>query len=271
LERLSIIIPAKNEPYLEKTIQGLLDNATGEIEIIVVLDGYMPSDTVVSKRVHYLYYKDSIGMREAINAGMDETKGKYVMKIDAHCLIAKGFDTQLIKDHQANWVQIPRRYNLDVKKWERGEKIVDYQHFIFPLKYSPPSLHGFKNDGSDLLIDESMTFQGSCWFMTKEWWDKMHFLKDERYGTLPAQEATYIGNTTWMNGGRVVVNKNTWYAHWHKDTARGYYLSRGLQRQCYEFSYNHWVNEKKEGFIKLIEKFWPVQGWPKEWKSKLWK
>ena len=38
--RLSIIIPARNEVYLNRTIKDLQDKATGDIEIIVVLDGY---------------------------------------------------------------------------------------------------------------------------------------------------------------------------------------------------------------------------------------
>jgi len=272
---LSIIIPSKNEKYLEKTVQGLLNNCTGEIEIIVVLDGYNPPER--NPKVKYIHFEKSIGMREAINAGVEASRGEYIMKLDAHCIISGGLDEQLIKDHEENWVQIPRRYSLDVNNWQREEKVVDYEHFIFPLKYNPPSLHGFRSperaaERKDIMIDDTMTFQGSCYFMTRAYWDKMNFLKDERYGTLPAQEATYVGNTVWLSGGRVVVNKNGWYAHWFKgkENGRGYFMDRGLQRDCYAFSYNYWVNEKKERFIKFIEAFWPVPGWPDKWKDLLW-
>ena len=41
-ERLSVIIPAREEVYLERTIRNVLDNARGDIEIFIVLDGYVP-------------------------------------------------------------------------------------------------------------------------------------------------------------------------------------------------------------------------------------
>lgn len=272
---LSIVIPSKNEPYLEKTIQGLLDNAMGEIEIIVALDGYNPPER--NPRVKYIHHEKGVGMREAINSCVAESKGEYLMKIDAHCIVAKGFDQRLINDHQPDWIQIPRRYSLDVEKWERGDKVVDYEHWIYPLKYSPPSLHGFRSlerqeQRKDIMVDETMTFQGSCYFITRKYWDELNLLKDERYGTLPAQEATYIGNTVWKAGGKVMVNKNTWYAHWFKgkDHGRGYFMDRGLQRDCYAFSYNHWLNDNKEEFIKIVERFMPIPDWPSNWREKLW-
>lgn len=266
---LSIVIPTKNEKYLDNTIKDILAKARGEIEVIVVLDGYNPTRL---DGVKYIYHETSVGMREAINSGMAEAKGEYIMKIDAHCIVDEGFDLKLIEVHQPNWVQIPRRYKLDGEKWQRKDEYVDYEHFVFPLKYHPPSLHGFKSPErqearKDVMLDDTMTFQGSCYFMTRAYWEEMKFLKDERYGTLPAQEATYIGNSVWLSGGRVVVNKNTWYAHYHKtkEEGRGYHMSIDKQRQCYAFSYNHWVNDNREGFKKLVEKF--NLNWDKLWKQ----
>jgi len=40
---LSIIIPARNEPFLSNTIKELFSKAKGKIEIIVNLDGYWPT------------------------------------------------------------------------------------------------------------------------------------------------------------------------------------------------------------------------------------
>lgn len=273
---LSIIIPSKNEKYLERTIADLLDKARGDIEIIVVLDGYNPPERNTDPRVTYIHHETSVGMREGINSGVAASKGEYLMKIDAHCIVAEGFDIQLIKDHQPDWVQVPRRHKLDEANWCRKTECVDYEHFVYPTKYDPPSLHGFRSENrqkerADIPIDEMLTFQGSCYFITRAYWDKLGLLKDERYGTLPAQEATYIGNTVWTSGGKVMTNKNTWYAHWFKgkENGRGYFMDRGLQRDCYAFSYNYWVNERKEDFIKLIERFEPIQGWPSTWREKL--
>ena len=39
---LSVIIPSRNEVFLQQTIDDVLRNAVGEIEVIAVLDGYWP-------------------------------------------------------------------------------------------------------------------------------------------------------------------------------------------------------------------------------------
>ena len=39
---ISIIIPAHREPYLQKTIDSLLEGAVGDVEILPVLDGWNP-------------------------------------------------------------------------------------------------------------------------------------------------------------------------------------------------------------------------------------
>ena len=38
-DKVSVIIPARNERFLAATVRGLLDNAVGDVEIIVMLDG----------------------------------------------------------------------------------------------------------------------------------------------------------------------------------------------------------------------------------------
>lgn len=278
---VSIIIPSKNEQYLEKTIRSVLENATGEIEVLPVLDGYEPpaEEIVNDPRVRYLRV-NSIGMRAAISTAAAAAKGEYLMKLDAHCLVAKGFDEALKADCQENWVVIPRRYRLDPDNWciEQGKEPVDYEHFIYPRKYRPVSLHGYRWDErakarKDLLIDDTLTFQGSCWFMPKNHFMRNGFLQIKGYNGLPQQEAEEIGLTTWIGGGRVVTNKKTWYAHLFKGKrfGRGYFLSLQQTRDCYAYSYNHWVNENKEGFIKVIDHFWPIPGWPNDWKDRLWR
>lgn len=46
-------------------------------------------------------------------------------------------------------------------------------------------------------------------------------------------------------------------------------MSKKSTRECNAFSYNLWVNKNKDFFIKHIEKFWPVPGWPDNWKEVL--
>src|SRR3989337_2508804 len=96
----SIIIPARNEIFLYKTIQDILAKARGPIEVIPVLDGYWcPADELISdKRVTYLQFGTSHGMREAINAAARKATGEYLLKCDAHVMFEEGFDVKLVAD-----------------------------------------------------------------------------------------------------------------------------------------------------------------------------
>jgi len=280
---LSIAIPSRNEIFLKRTIEDVLEKATGEIEIFPILDGYnIPEEEVVNdKRVKYIHFKTGLGKRQGINAMVAVCQGEYVMSLDAHCMMAKGFDEQLIKDHRPNWVQVPRRNRLDAENWCLQEQCddrppIDYEYIMFPGKFTPRGLHGFKWDAKtrekeDIMLDETMTMQASCWFMTKKWFIERGFMdyKYQKWG----QEAEEICMETWKNGGEVKTNKNTYYAHLHKGKKYGrmYFLSKDMTRKSYEYAYNKWVIEEKEFFIKFIEKFMPIPGWPENWKEILYK
>ena len=299
---LSIAIPSRNEKFLKQTILDVLKNATGDIEIFPILDGYeIPKEEIVEdSRVHYLSIPlgdKKCHKRQGINMMVEICKGEYVMSLDAHCMVAKGFDERLAKDHGGdNWVQIPRRHRLDAENWSiqtqvDGRPPIDYEYVMFPLNYHPtsgspsrpkepkkeyyPAIHGFKWDKRTLErlnipIDETMTFQGSCWFMTKNHFKKINLMQIEGYSGW-GQEAEEIGFKTWRAGGKVVTNKNTWYAHLHKGSKYGrmYRMPKESTTDCNKYSYNYWINENKVFFIKFIEKFWPVPNWPADWKELL--
>jgi glycosyltransferase involved in cell wall biosynthesis len=196
---VSIIIASMREEYLDKTIEDLRTKARGEIEIIVIQDK---------------------PMRTAINEGVIQAKGKYILKTDAHCMFDEGFDIKLVEVHQPNWVQTPRRKRLDADKWELtqiDQPDIDYM-FIYRGK-------GFKDHDKNRdeklkkkLIDDVQIFQGSCWFMEKVYFQHLGLLDDINFGGM-GSEALEICLKTRADGGRVIVNKTTWYAHYHKTKA----------------------------------------------------
>ena len=283
---LSIAIPSRNEIFLKKTIEDVLRKATGDIEVFPILDGYdLPDDEIVKdSRVKYIRIPNNGQMqkRHGINTAVSIAKGEYIMSLDAHCMMAEGFDEQLVKDHQDNWVQLPRRDRLNAEDWclqhQPNKPSIDYEYFMWQgLDKSAPSLHGFRWDArtierEHILIDDTLTFQGSCWFMTKEWFNKMGFMQIEGYSGW-GQEAEEIGLKTRLHGGRLITNKNTWYAHLHKGKKYGrmYFMSRQANFRCYAYSSGMWLGKHREFFIELIDKFSPVPNFPKNWKDILWK
>ena len=125
-----------------------------------------------------------------------------------------------------------------------------------------------------------MSTQGSLYFTTRKWWFEMIGPLDSTiYGPF-AQEAQEICNKVWLGGGRCIVNKKTWYAHLHKNKGKNYDFSNAQYAKFYEDKefgrkncIDYWINnrwtERKHDFAWLIEKFWPVPGWPDNWQEQL--
>ncbi len=291
---LSIIIPSRSPQFLQNTVDDLLKKAKGEIEVIIILDGIwpdpLPKDDPRVRIIHQGTVRENPGMRAGINAGMAIARGDYMMKIDEHCMVDEGYDVKLAADCEDNWVVIPRRYRLDPIEWkiiEDGRPPIDYMSLDYP--YQRPrdktcGLHGAewkRRDRADILIDDTMSMQGSCYFMSRKHWDWLGGLDDRYYGPF-TQEAQEISNKTWLGGGRVVVNKKTWYAHMHKGSkwGKGYGFSNDQYTQHMKgtekgrlFCIDYWLNnkwpERIHDFEWLLEKFWPVPSWPENWKEQI--
>jgi glycosyltransferase involved in cell wall biosynthesis len=290
MAKLSVIIPARNEIYLQKTIDEVLNKATGEVEVIVVLDGYWPVPPLKEDPRLIVVHRESKGMRASINAGVAVSRGEFIMKLDAHCIVAEGFDETLKADCDKDWLVIPRRYSLETVDEPWGLRLhrpfVDYEYLTWPwdkniVKFG---LVGRVWDARianriNLLLDENMTFQGSCWFIPKEFFlRRIGSLSDEGYGGFVA-EAQELGFKVWLGGGKVITNKKTWYAHlWkgqgYRDNYRFMYgitytrISNKEWKAGNRYNVFYWMQNKWEfrihDFEWLIDKFSPVPTWPKD-------
>jgi len=222
---LSIVIPDYKDPLLEKTINSLLENSElgDELEIIAVMDGcWLTFPPIQDKRVKYIHLGKNRGMRETINAGISIAKGEFLMRTDEHCLFAKGFDKAMTDACQSNWIMTARRYFLDPIKWERmGISPVDYEKLaLTDEKFEGQRWNSRTRERKDIMIDETMAMQGSCWVMPHKWWDDViGELQTEGYGPL-YQDSHEMVFKTWKAGGKLMLNKNTWFAHRHRSFAR---------------------------------------------------
>jgi len=295
---LTVVIPSRSDQYLQKTVDDLFAKASKRVEVIVVYDGRWANpilrDNPNLVQVHQGEVHNNPGMRAAINAGMKLARGKYVMKIDEQCMVDHGYDAKLMADCEDDWVVIPRRWRLEPETWtltrdSEGDKRppVDYMQVDYP--YQRPydktcGLHGGEwrqryYDRADILIDDTPTMQGSCYFMTKDYWFKLfHPLDDINYGTF-TQEAQEISMKAWFSGGKVKVNKNTWYAHWHKGSkGKGYGFSNEQYKRHLEgtergrlYCIDYWMNTKdfKHDFVWFVnEKFPDMEGW-ENWQERI--
>ena len=274
---LSIIIPARTEKYLNNTIRDVLAKATGEIEIFPVLDGYgdYPYEPIKDDRVKYITFplpkNHERRKRQAINAAVSISNGEYICWMDAHCVVAPGFDVILTEHCNDDWVLVPRMYSVDIEKWDRKGEPEDYRYWKWSSVKSGKKFSQWRwlkrgEDRKDIMVDDILCAQGSFFFMTRKWFDWCGFMNTEGYMGW-GEEGEEVCLTTLLNGGRVLVDKGTWYAHLRKDQMGKRMYKFVSAEPSYKYSYNYWVNKHKKFFTKTINRFMPIPKFPPNWKD----
>lgn len=292
---VTVVIPARNERYLVETIDDLYAKRAGQIETIIILDGWTPPFEIPEHPGLKVVKNATVhGMRPSINHAAEIAKGKYLMKIDAHCSIGEGWDRILAADCDDNWVVVPRRFWLDPVRWDYvvdkngNVGYVDFEAYLWPFiqTYKPRLTCRPYPERADELeheqISEDMGFQGSLWFMTLEHYRKrLNGLDSHGYGTF-AEEPQEIGLKTQLGPwqGAVMRNKNTWYAHWAKpsehwktDPEIAGRVTDEEREAGYRYSFDYWWfnrwSERVHDFQWLVDKFWPLRRWPENWREQV--
>jgi glycosyltransferase involved in cell wall biosynthesis len=297
---LSIIIPSRNEQFLARTVQDILENIEADTEITVVLDGQWADPPVPQhERVNVIYIPETIGQRAAANIACKLSKAKFVMKVDAHCLFDKGFDRKMIAEMKEDWTAVPIMKNLHAFDWVCPNGHRRYQspsgickqcgqptkkEIIWKAKPntrnysycfdSQPHFQYFKEfnrrpEGQG-DITETMSLQGSCFMLTREKWWELNIC-DESLGNW-GNQGIEVAVKTWLSGGKVMVIHNTWYAHMFRtqggDFGFPYKLSGNEVQQTKnnvrDLLFTGKWDKAKYPISWLIRKFMPVADWNEE-------
>ena len=286
---LSIIIPARNEMFLARTVEDILAHIEGKTEIIVILDGAWADPGIPqNEHVTVVYHNQSIGQRAACNEAVKLSNSKYIMKVDAHCSFDQGFDVKMISEMQDDWTMVPIMKNLHAFDWVCKNGHRRYQgpsgpctdcgepterDILWIAKSSPNStsycfdktLHfqyfGEYKKKQEGDIVETMGLQGSCFMLTREKYWELDIC-DEAHGSW-GQQGVEVACKTWLSGGRVVCNKKTWYAHMFRTQGGDFgfpYPNPGIEK-ARQYSKELWLNDKwdkaKYPLSWLVEKFNP--------------
>lgn len=295
--KLSILIPSRNEMFLARTIQDILENSTDETEVIAVLDGQWADPGVDDNdRVKLVYLPESIGQRAATNLACKLSSAKYVMKCDAHCAFDKGFDTKMLQAFEEvgdDVTMVPIMRNLHAFDWVCPDGHRRYQgpsgpckdcgkpterDVVWIAKTSPQSTaYRFdatmhfqyhneykKHQHGDLV--ETASLQGSCFMLTREKYWELNIC-DEELGSW-GQQGVEVAMKTWLSGGRVLCNKRTWYAHMFRTQGGDFgfpypntaNMDKLRQKTKDLFAGNKWPLAKKT-FEWYLDKFKPLPGW----------
>lgn len=314
---LSVLIPARNEMFLKNTVEDILKNSEADTEVVVVLDGSWADPQLRQhERVNIIYVNKAIGQRAATNLACRLAKGKYVMKMDAHCSFDKGFDKKMVNmfaEVGDNVTMLPIMRNLwafDWKCYDCGWKCYQAngkdgmrcgdcnssnmrRKMVWKGKSNPQStsycfnseprfmyFEDYKHrpeyieDKETKRVTETMSIQGSCFMLTREKYWELNIC-DESFGSW-GNQGIEVACKTWLTGGRVLVNHNTWYAHLFRTndnlkfpwpvSGRDQLKTKAKVRKAI---WEGKINGQIHPVSWLVEKFWPVKGWTDEDLKKL--
>lgn len=267
---LSVLIAARQEKYLQKTIDSVLAASERDTEIIVVLDGNWPEEPIPNNpRVVIMFHPESRGQRQSINEAARVAQGRFVMKLDAHCAVDQGFDRKLIEPYENGELSeadttVPRMYNLDVETWQpKLHKRTDYMYLTLNDKGELRAEYYRRQPDTALELDETMACMGPGWLLSKDrFWQQGGC--DEEHGSWGAQSVE-VACKAWLSGGRLMVNKRTWFSHWFRgDVGFPYPISGRAIAHARQYSKSLWLGDKwplaTRKFSWLVEKFDPP-GW----------
>jgi glycosyltransferase involved in cell wall biosynthesis len=261
----------------------------------------------VDPRLTVIHHSKSIGQRAACNEGVRASSAKFIVKLDAHCAIDKDFDIKMMEACNYETTLIPVQYNLHAFSWRcKRCKHESYQgpkpakcvkcgsRYLKILPVWQP--RGWKERGgawegrpktTSWRFDSTLHFQywgelaqrfppdqrltptlsclGACWMLHRDRYWELEGM-DEKHGSW-GQQGTELACKTWLSGGQMLVNHDTWFAHLFR-TQQGFgfpYPNPGADTARAR-SREIWLNDQwpkaKYPLSWLIDKFAPVPDWP---------
>lgn len=294
---LSVLIAARNEIWLKDTIEDVLAHARADTEVICVLDGAWPDPAIPDHpRVRLVYRPEAIGQRAAINYAARLSTGRYVMKLDAHCSVAEGFDVTLMADCDRDWTVIPQMRNLHafnrrcrscghemyqgpmtrvscekcqavdgfdlVRVWQprNGTRTecwrFDHELHFQYMNRKTPALDYSRRPEFKGDLVDTMTSVGACFFMHRERFWELGGL-DETHGSW-GQFGVEVALKSALSGGRHVVNRKTWFAHM-------------FRTQGGDFGFPYAISTREQEAARIYSRdLWLHNRWPGQVKPLSW-
>jgi len=296
---LSVIIPGLNEMFMRHTVEDVLNHSGEDTEVIAVCDGYWPDPAIQDHpRLQVIHFTQPVGQRAATNAGARLSQAKYVMKLDAHCSMADGFDRQLMSEMQPDWTLIPQMYRLHAFDWMcedcgevvyQGSKPVKCEECGFEehkmvlvweprrhkgatvswrfdrdLRFQYWTKHSKRPDVKAQIknggLIESMSSIGCNFMMERDRFFKLGGM-DEKHGSW-GQYGTELACKAWLSGGKMMASTNTWAAHMFRT---GNFSKNGESTWPYEITQKAVEKARAHSRDVWYHNKWPLQVHPLSW------
>lgn len=271
--------------------------------------GWPPTPLPVDPRITVIHHGKSIGQRAACNEGARVSTAKFICKLDAHCAIDKDFDVKMMAQCDYLATLIPTQYNLHAFSWvckkcksstyqgpkpPRCTKCNSQYVKIVPV-WQPrgwkerdgvwsgnPKTTAWRFDSQlhfqywgelakryppDQRLTPTLSCLGACWMLQRERYWELEGM-DEKHGSW-GQQGTELACKTWLSGGQMLVNHDTWFAHlFRTQPGFGFPYSNPGADVARARSRELWLKDRwpkaKHSLDWLVKKFAPVPDWPQE-------
>ncbi len=192
-DMVSVCIPVSDadDRWVKRTIKSLEENAVGPIDIMAAYDTKHEGHRVVMNRMADRW-----------------AKGKYLLRIDAHCALSPGWDARMKASCGEKTVVAPIVDSLNTKTW-RGSS-VDMGLIILDDKMDntyPP----WKSLAQREIEEPTMGLGGCCYMIQKDhYW--YHEGCDEELGIREAGGLEWVLKA-WLTGGQVLIRTDVVCCH----------------------------------------------------------
>lgn len=250
---LSVVIAARNEEFLARTVQGVLKNKRGNTDVIVILDGAWAEPALESHSdLTIVYHHVSVGQRAACNEGAKLSQAKYIMKLDAHCVVDEGFDVKMIEEMRPHYTMVPIMYNLHVFNWKCKKCGNTWYQSPTPKCCMQPAETRVKNEKCDGMDFERVMIWKPRWHRKNTHYRFDETLHFQYWGALKKrpeiQAQGEIADSLSLQGSCFMLTRKKWFELNICDEWLGSWGQQGTEVAC-----KTWLSG---GEVKINKKTW---------------
>lgn len=252
---VSVIITTINDPFLNRTIKTVRENASLPVEFIVINDGGI-APKFKDSDIMLIDHKSTLGRRVSINEAVQLALGSHLLILDAHCSMSKDWDVKMIESCKKKNLVYAIIRDMNPKTWDYLPG--HYLHVRLNKDYTEKWWNRKPLEKCS-VEEESMTITGCAWMVTKERYKELGGYDESlgKYGWDGPEWTCKI----WMgdNPGRVLLRTDVVCGHIFGTNNGGkLYRCEMISKPAYVAYMKNLYASKIQA---LVDRFSPVPDW----------
>ena len=246
---VSIVMTALDEPYVNKTIDDILEKTDSRLKEIIVIDD-VSKEHIQHPDAKVYRNSSRQGLIWGRNFGTKKAQSDVIISVDPHVkIVSENWLDPIINKLEENYkcIAFPKTYCLDPETWSEFNKDVPGFRTTWDWSLDFNWVKGKPKDGSS----ESPAVAGHCFSFTKKWWDESGGFDDKMMHW--GGENIEFSLKTWLCGGSVEF-VDCWVAHWFKKTFQ-YEINNETLLQNKSRVAEVWFGDFKKYFYKAVNRY----------------